>query len=352
MIRRLGHVLLCGLLLLAAGCGGASTPASSGSSGTKPAAGSSGAASAKKLISFNFGYPAASGSFTEIYVGKAKGFFAKNGLDVHLQLLRGSSTEGQALLSGGVDMVVIDANSALAAIAKGAKFVLVGNDLDSFPFQLWAKPSITSVAQLKGKVLGLEHVGALSDTAAHELLPKFGLSFKDVKPEYLGSPANTTAGLLAGRVPAAISDPPASLKAASHGFHLLYDLMKLPHVSGGFLVRKSFLSAHAAEVTDFLKGYVEATAWMKNPANEPAVLKIMSQYTHITNHALLAGTYKFFAPHLQCDPQVTPAQIGDAVTWVKQHDQTTIDPAKVIDTQALQALRSSGFVAKYCKAAK
>jgi NitT/TauT family transport system substrate-binding protein len=343
-------------LLLLAACGGAPSSSSPRPGGPQPPSGSTGASSGPprpspagkaKGIPFAIGYPAASSHFIALFVGVDKGFFAENGLDARLKLLRGSSSETSALVSGSIRTAIIEATAALAPMGRGVQTVFVGNDLNAFPMALWTKPSVTSVAQLKGHTLGLEHVNSLTDAGAHEVLPKLGLDLSTVHLAYLGAPASLTAGLIAGRVDAAVDDPPSMFELARKGYRVLVDFRKYPHVSGGIVMARSFAQGHPNEAQDFLRGYVQAIAYTKDPAHRAEVLKILSKYTQITDPKVLQESYDFSVPLLQSVPAIAPSDLADAVAWVEGHDHVRVDAANVVDTAPMDALKASGFLRPY-----
>lgn len=361
--------LLAGLLLLA-GCGGAApgggTPKAAASTGTgsKPAApaatgstasssppASSTGAVSKTPVPMALGYPAASGTFLPWFVALDQGIFARNGLKVSMKLLRGSATETSALVSGGVQAAVIDSNSALSAMAQGVKVVLIGNTFNGYAFELWAKPGIDSVAALKGHSLGLEHVASLSDSGAHALFAKFGVPFSSVKADYLGSDQTAVAALISGKVDAAISAPPAVFEAQAKGFHLIYNLARIPHVANAIEVTQAFARQHPAEATSLLRSYIEAAAYVRNPANKATVSKDLAGFTRISTPSLLDKTYGYFAQRFLCNPTIAPGQLADAVQWVKQHAHKTVAPASAVNLAPLQALEKNGFVKRTCGSA-
>jgi NitT/TauT family transport system substrate-binding protein len=336
---RLLSIPVLASLVLGAACGGGAAPA-------KPAPS---AASPSQAAPFAIGIPDGTGTYAPIYIARNEGFFKRDGLAASIKVLRGSGSETPAIISGSVQLVVIDPDSALGAMAKGVQVVLVGDEVVGYPFQMWGKPSLKSVADLRGRRLGLLHVGSLSDTAAHQLLPMFGLSFKDVHAEYLGNSQTAVAGLLAGKVDAVIAAPPAVFKAKQQGFRLVYDLLKIPHVATqAFEVGRSYLKAHPDRVEAFLKGYMQGVAFLNNPADKRRALADISKYTAITNRQLLDETYGVVRAQNRCDPTVMTVDLGNAVKWVAQHEHRAIDPARTIDGGPMRHLQKGGFVKRYC----
>lgn len=336
MRSTMAATLLAAVLCLA-GCGG--TPG-----GAAPAGGPK----TQGPVALALGYPAPSGTFLPWVVAADQGLFARNGLKVSMKQLAGSGTETPALLSGGVQAVVIDANSALTTIAKGAPVVLVANTFNGYAFELWAKPGIATIADLKGKTLGLEHVASLSDSGAHALFAKLGLPFTDVQAEYLGNDQTAVAALIDGKVDAAISSPPAIFEAEAKGFHQLYNLDRLPHVANAVEVTRAFVRQHPAEVGALLKSYMEADAFIRDAANKPKVTGDLAGFTKLTDPSLLDKTYAYFAQSLLCDPAIAPSQLTDAVAWAKKYAHVAVDPNSALDLAPLQALQASGFVRATC----
>lgn len=282
--RRASILCIAGALALAAGCGATgSEPA-----GTAAAAKPSAAPAAKKgRPTMIAAYPATGAQYAPLFVGIAEGFYARNGVDVTARVVHGSTVEASALLSGSIQVAMSEENVALTAMAKGAPLVIVGSDFYNWPFELWAKPSIASVADLRGKPVGLAHVGSAVEVSAEQLLAKYGLQPNQVRYDFLGGTSERVAALIAGKVDAIIISPPNGLKAQAKGFRLLYDLSKLPHITGAIEMTRAFIRRHPNEVTDFLKGHIEAVDFIKNPANKAKVLSILAKYTRVSHRTVV-----------------------------------------------------------------
>jgi NitT/TauT family transport system substrate-binding protein len=343
--RKLGALAASTLAvgLLAAGCGG------SGGSAQAPAKSSSAPAAkasptATKLRTFAIGYPAVDANFLVEWVGIDQGFFKKNGLDVKMNVLSGSGSETGALLSGSLQMVLSDSTAPLEAIAKGAPIVFVGSEENVYPSQVVGKPSITSLAGLEGHVLGLEHVHSLMWSAAIQALQMNHVPLSKVQLDYLGAPPTLTAGLLSGKVDAMVNDAPFVNEAEAKGFHMIYSMTNIPHVSGGFLVTKAFLAQHPDEITDFLKGFIEASAFAHNPANAAVVKQDIAQAMHLSNPALVNDMYDYFLPLLQIDPTIPSGTMDYTLNYVKQVTGKTVTESQAVDLSLVRQLEQSGFV--------
>lgn len=341
-------VVLLAVTMLASACGSSSSTSGSqsASGGTSKqssssSSNSSSSSSSQKLIPLSIGYPAPSGSFTPLYIAKQEGIFKKNGLNVKLSKLSGSGSEVAALKSGGIQLVVIDASSALPALAKGIKGVFVGAGVVHPIFVVYAKPSIKTVKGLEGHTLGLEHVNGGADVTTREFLPKAGVNLSKVNIKYIGNPANTTAALIAGKVDAAVTLAPPSIPLKSKGFKLLYDFRKVPHVANGFLAMKAYANSHGQAVKDFLKSWAEATNFMRNPKNKAKSEADISTYTKIQGKSALAGTLSYYSAITECVPNLPSSDLQDSVQWTKNHYHENVNVKNILDLTYLNQVKSS-----------
>jgi ABC-type nitrate/sulfonate/bicarbonate transport system substrate-binding protein len=94
-------------------------------------------------------------------IAQMKGFYREEGLDLETVLIRGS-VGMQALIGGSVDYASA-AGSIIAAGVRGAsvRLVLIVNAKPQF--DLVGQPDLKSVAQLKGKVVGISSRGGAVD---------------------------------------------------------------------------------------------------------------------------------------------------------------------------------------------
>src|SRR6266513_4172753 len=103
-------------------------------------------------------------------IAQMKGFYREEGLDLETVLIRGS-VGMQALIGGSVDYASA-AGSIIAAGVRGApvRLVLIVNAIPQF--DLVGQPDLKSVAQLKGKVVGISSRGGAVDLLTQLILTK------------------------------------------------------------------------------------------------------------------------------------------------------------------------------------
>ena len=124
-------------------------------------------------------------------IGDELGIFTKHGLDLKIIELGGGSKMAQAMAAGSID-IGLGAGTEMALMAKGAPTLAVCETSGPVSFFGIGVPSdspIKSLADLKGKTIGVSSLGSLTDWLAHELANKEGWGEKDVTTVALGGSA-------------------------------------------------------------------------------------------------------------------------------------------------------------------
>lgn len=168
--------------------------------------------------SWNTGLPTA--------VARGAGFFQEEGLDVRPVTLSSSGPIMMALLmSGQADMVIAGAVAILRGIARGAPVVVISGHLSRMSYALMTGKGMKTVADLKGKTIGITGIGGMGEFTVVESLRRHGL-VKDRDFSVLnieGGPAARMAALKTGKVQAVPLTPGQRVQAERDGFTMLLD---------------------------------------------------------------------------------------------------------------------------------
>lgn len=216
----LGWGLLTGCQAAApsAGGGSAPAPASEPDSGAQPTAAiAPQAAPAPVAVTVhNF-----SNSVNTAIVqhGIEKGFYGAEGLDVALQ--NADASVGVQLAATGHVQFSTSVGSALAAAVRGVPIKVVFVSAYRPLWWMYAQPSITSVAELRGKRLGLSSAGSSLTIVARLILERYGIGPDDALFLNVASPQRLAA-LQSGAVDASFLVAPGNLLAAKAGFRELF----------------------------------------------------------------------------------------------------------------------------------
>ncbi|MFD5784634.1 ABC transporter substrate-binding protein [Streptomyces sp. NPDC126933] len=143
---------------------------------------------------------------TVMYVAKEEGFFADRGLDVTLRPLTTGADVGRAVQSGEIQGGIIGTPGAVALRASGGSVV----SLMGFPKPTYllasTDPGVTSCADVKGKTIAVDAVGAPKALGLAAMLASCGLGKNDVSTINVGGPPTVDA-LVAGQVELAVLHP-------------------------------------------------------------------------------------------------------------------------------------------------
>jgi ABC-type nitrate/sulfonate/bicarbonate transport system substrate-binding protein len=205
--------------------------------------------------SWNTGLPTA--------VARGAGFFKDEGLDVRPVTLSSSGPIMMALLmSGQADIVIAGAVAVLRGIARGAPVVVVGGHLNRISYALMTAKGLKTVADLKGKTIGITGIGGMGEFTVVESLRRNGL-VKDRDFSVLnieGGPAARIAALKTGKVHAVPLTPGQRVQAENEGFTVLLDtretLTEIP--STVVASARDFTSSSPDKMVRILRAFAKA----------------------------------------------------------------------------------------------
>ncbi len=250
----------------------------------------------KKLDSFTISYASVSGTRAPLWIAKDLGLFEKYGLDGNLIYISSGVTSVNALLSGSVDIIAASGSSAVGAAARGAPIVIIAS-LGHIAYKLIAHPSIKSVQQLKGKIIGSSRIGAGSDFALQRLLPKLGLiPGKDVQliPTGVSESDRRLLMLMQGKIDATLGTEDNLLALAHRGmkFSVLADLYDAGVFTTGSDIATSrlMLKQRPRQLKGFLMALTEGIWIGRN--NKEVAMQTYRKHMRITDQELLESMHK------------------------------------------------------------
>ena len=161
--------------------------------------------------------------------------------------------DSQIAFSGGAPVV--------SAVLSGADLVFVGGVANVPAFYMMALPEIKSVADLKGKTVGVTRFGSSTDFALRYLMQKHGFnSDKDVTILQLGGMPELAAALSKRLIVAAPLSAPTHIRARAAGAQPLLDMAKagvyFPHTA--VITRRAYLKTNHETALNFFRGIPKA----------------------------------------------------------------------------------------------
>ena len=254
------------------------------------------AAQDKKLDSFTISYASISGTRAPLWIAKDLGLFEKYGLDGNLIYIASGVTSVNALLGGSVDIIAASGSSAIGAAARGAPIVVIGS-LGHIAYKLIAMPSIKSVQELKGKIIGSSRIGAGSDFALQRLLPKLGLvPGKDVQliPTGVSESDRRLLMMIQGKIDATLGTEDNILALGSRGmkFSVLADLYESGVFTTGsdIVTSRQLLKQRPRQLKAFLMALSEGIWLGRN--NKELTMRVYRKHMKIEDPKLLESMHK------------------------------------------------------------
>ena len=164
--------------------------------------------------------PSVSASHMPVYMAKDLGYYADEGLDTEIILMRGGVSI-QALVAGSVDYTGTPGATVTAAV-QGVKLVVLMGYNNKSLYDLIVRPEISSYADLKGKRFGVGSLTGFSFEIPQIMLSRNGLDpKKDVAIVLIGPTADRMNALRANAVQATILEPPFNFMVLKEGFRKL-----------------------------------------------------------------------------------------------------------------------------------
>lgn len=295
-----------------------------------------------QLKKVRFSVSAASIAEVPFRIANLKGFYRDEGLDVEMIFIRGA-VGMQALLGGSVDYTSAS-GSTIAAAVRGIPVKLVFIASAKPQFDLIAQPQIRSVADLKGKQVGISSRGGAIDLLTQLIVQKNGLvPNKDVVSLVIGGQEDTVLALRAGRIAAALLTPPRPLILQREGFNrIAYSGDYMPsYPSGGIGVTDEKIKTSPGDVLAFVKGSVRGLQYARQ--NRPEAMKILAGYFSIKDQTLTEEFFDLYLSRLPTDGSADEAWMKGAIEFTQKSLGSTgkeIPTSQVFDFSFVQkALR-------------
>ena len=295
-------------------------------------------AQSEKKIPASLIYEAIAATNAVLWLAEDARLFEKYGLDMKVVHARGA-VPVQALVSGSVEFGAFSGSSAVAAVLAGSDLVFVAAKGNFAVMSFWVRRDspIKSLAELRGKTIGVTRAGSATHTIARLALKPAGLADRDVK--YLHHPglSESFVSLDRGLVDASMGSPPRP------GFKELVDLssLKIPFLQGAIEVQRAFLQSRRDTVINMLKAYIETIKLAKE--NPELVIAAISKRMRVPAD-VVRPVYHPHANVLEEMPYVRRESVQAIFDQYPKEHLKSLSFERLTDNSLLQQLESSGFV--------
>jgi ABC-type nitrate/sulfonate/bicarbonate transport system substrate-binding protein len=211
-------------------------------------------------------------------VGRHKGFFAKEDLDIEFELIGQAPDHNRKMAEGFWPMSMIAADTMLArATQDGVDFIVFMQSDQGIDVQLVVRPEIKSFADLRGKLFAADPVDSNFDLVRNKIMRDHGITQDEYRFEVIGNSYLRLEALQSGRVAAAMLAPPSSDKAMAGGAVILAEgadhIRDWPIICGWGLRHK--LAANRSLIVRYIRASVAATDWLLQPENREETIQLL-----------------------------------------------------------------------------
>jgi NitT/TauT family transport system substrate-binding protein len=212
-----------------------------------------------------------------VHIGIRKGFFQAADIKVDLVFAQSNASVIQQLAANSINVSVgsglVD---PIRAVEKGAPIALIRIETQKPPYALLAKPSINSIANLKGKTVSVGGPKDITRIFFERMLAPSGVAARDVDLIFAGATSARMAALESGAADAALLTTPYNFHAETAGYRNLgmtAETVDMPF--SGVSINRNWAVRNMKTAQAYLAVYSKAILWLEDPANRREAIDIM-----------------------------------------------------------------------------
>lgn len=211
---------------------------------------------------------------------RVRGLFAAEGLEVEPFVTPNSTEQMRGVSQGKFDMVSTAFDNVLAWSGReGAEIVAIAQISDTTVLPVFVRPEIKTWSDLKGKKLAADAVDTAFALVLRRILLANGLDMTkgDYELVALGATGARLDSMIKGETFAGVLNPPFDIKALDAGMRKIGDSKEvLPDYPNTiFAVTREWGQKNRDTVLAFLRAWLKAGVWVKDPANRDAAIKMV-----------------------------------------------------------------------------
>ncbi len=248
-------------------------------------------AQAAALTRTNFASSITSESMAVVWVAKERGFFQKYGLDVQSILMPRSALTVTALIAGEIDAAIIGPGHLLNAATSGADVIGIANFVQKLDYRFVGRPEIKKPEDLRGKRVAISGPGAVSHVVALLAIQNLGLDPNRDKITFLtipGTEMNRRIALETMSVDASGLNGAVGDLYASKGYTMLFNFKGsgISLAQTALATSRRTIAAKPQVIDGYLKAFIEALAYILEPANKSALMRILASNLRLEGPAI------------------------------------------------------------------
>jgi NitT/TauT family transport system substrate-binding protein len=230
-----------------------------------------------------------------IFIAITKGYMSENGVALDLVAAPSTAAAVQQLAAGSANLASGGLTDPLLAIDKGAQIAVLRIETQVAPYSLWAKPTIKSIADLRGKLISIGGPKDITRIYLERTLIPNGVKPGEYDMIFAGTTGARFAALSSGAIDASLLIPPFSFKAKSIGLSHLADVADYAHdlPFTGYATNIAWATTRKPLLLGFLNAMAKGVDWFYQNANRTEAIDILVKESSLSR-ADVEATYDYY----------------------------------------------------------
>jgi ABC-type nitrate/sulfonate/bicarbonate transport system substrate-binding protein len=267
-------------------------------------------------------------------VAQPAGLFERENLAVEIVNQKDEERAVPDIVAGKTPIGTPNAPSLIFSVLEGSDLVIVGGLLNRPAFFLVADPTITTIADLKGKRVGINQPRRMAGMVMLALLKRWGLRMdSDLELIDQGINDRSYEALIEKQIDAALLPPEKAFLAEAQGFRVIADSLELDCHWVPLATTRRFLRDNRESVKKICSIYAESIRLFKEQPQE-TIKEITRWLPALVNQPqVIEKCYKLFVDLFE--PSLTPSlsSLKSILKEVALQDPRAkdLDPASIVE---------------------
>ena len=284
------------------------------------------------------GIPSLTVTMLPLAVAKERGFFQQEGLNVELVLMP-AALNIKVLLAGEISYAST-VGSAVVAAVRGIDVRVVMLFVDRPLLDLVATPEINSIADLKGRVIGISSRGGLHDVTKRRMLQQSGVDPAQATLLVVGGQGAMLAAVMSKRISAGLLNPPHNFLGYREGLKNLGfagAYVRIP--STGLVTTRERLERAPDQVRRMARALTRARAFARD--NKAQAVPVLKKFLQLGDEDLAAKIYDYHKKVETADGKIAASLAAETIRDARQAEAIAreVSVSQVFDFSYLEAVR-------------
>jgi len=280
-----------------------------------------------------------------LWLGDTAGLFKKNNLDLEIIYMPGNIS-APSLMSGEIQFGQMTGALMSPIRLQGGDPVMLVSIQDMLDDRLIARPGINRGEDLKGKRIAISRFGAASHMRVLNMLPRFGLTEKDVTFLQIGDTPVRITAMVGNSADASSFSPPDHLAPQLAGMKIILNMAELNifYQGTGLVATQRYLAKNRDIARRMVKSYVEAIHIVRT--NPEVTKQAFVKYRKTKDPKQLEDAYQTLRETVKQKPypnvesfKTIFKDVSDRIPAAK-----TANPREFVDTSFLEELDKAGYI--------